>query len=106
MNKAIKVVESISNLANKKSYEYSEEQVGAMFSVLENTIADVKSTFLPKKERWVVRVSSKKNKGVFVAKRNKQAEQDRVQAYFIKMYPEVSEKLKLQKKPWKILLKR
>ena len=53
-----------------------------------------------------MRVSSKKNKGVFVAKRNKQAEQDRVQAYFIKMYPEVSEKLKLQKKPWKILLKR
>lgn len=51
MNKAIKAVESISNLANKSSYEYSEEQVGAMFSVLENTIADVKSAFLPKKER-------------------------------------------------------
>ena len=46
-----------------------------------------------------MRVSSKKNKGVFVVKRNKQAEQDRVQAYFIKMYPETSEKLKLQKKP-------
>ena len=45
-----------------------------------------------------MRVRSKKNKGVFVAKRNKQAEQDRVQAYFIKMYPEMSEKLKLQKK--------
>lgn len=51
MNKAIKVVESISNLANRSSYEYSEEQVNAMFSALENTIADVKSTFLPKKER-------------------------------------------------------
>lgn len=45
-----------------------------------------------------MRVSSKKNKGVFVAKRNKKAEQDRVQAYLIKMYPETSEKLKLQKK--------
>ena len=45
-----------------------------------------------------MRVSSKKNKGVFVAKRNNQAEQDRVQAYLIKMYPETSEKLKLQKK--------
>ena len=51
MNKAIKAVESISNLANKSSYEYSEEQVNAMFSALENTIADVKSAFLPKKER-------------------------------------------------------
>lgn len=49
MNKAIKAVESISNLANKSSYEYSEEQVRA--TVLENTIADVKSAFLPKKER-------------------------------------------------------
>lgn len=45
-----------------------------------------------------MRVSSKKNKGVFVVKRNKQAEQNRVQAYFIKMYPETSEKLKIQKK--------
>ena len=51
MNKAIKAVESISNLANKSSYEYSEEQVNAMFSVLENTVADVKSAFLPKKEK-------------------------------------------------------
>ena len=53
MNKAIKAVESISNLANKSSYEYSEEQVRAMFSVLENTVADVKSTFQPKKEKGV-----------------------------------------------------
>ena len=45
-----------------------------------------------------MRVSSKKNKGVFVVKRDKQAEQDRVQAYFFKMYPETSERLKLQKK--------
>lgn len=45
-----------------------------------------------------MRVSSKKNKGVFVVKRDKQAEQNRVQAYFIKMNPEISEKLILQKK--------
>lgn len=51
MNKAIKAVESISNLANRSSYEYSEEQVNAMFTVLENTVADVKSTFQPKKEK-------------------------------------------------------
>ena len=49
MNKAIKAVESISNLANRSTYEYSEEQVNAMFSVLENTIAEVKSAFQPKK---------------------------------------------------------
>lgn len=49
MNKAIKAVESISNLSNRNSYEYSEEQVNAMFSVLENTIAEVKSAFQPKK---------------------------------------------------------
>lgn len=45
-----------------------------------------------------MRVSSKKGKGVFVVKRNKEAEQSRVQAYFIKMYPESSDKLKFEKK--------
>lgn len=49
MNKAIKAVDSIKNLANKGSYEYKDEQVNEMFSVLENTVADVKSAFLPKK---------------------------------------------------------
>lgn len=45
-----------------------------------------------------MRVSSRKNKGVFVVKRNKEAEQNRVQAYFIKIHPDTSDQLRFQKK--------
>lgn len=48
MNKVMKAIESIRNLSNRSSYEYTEEQINVMFETLEKTIADVKSTFKPK----------------------------------------------------------
>lgn len=51
MTKAIKAVESLRALSNKGAYHCTEEQVNAMFSTLENTVADVKSAFRPKKAK-------------------------------------------------------
>ena len=43
MNKAIDAISRLENLANKSSYEYTAEQVEAMFLVLESKVADQKS---------------------------------------------------------------
>lgn len=51
MNNAIKAVESIRALSNKGAYSFTEEQVNAMFSTLDHTVADVKSAFQPKKAK-------------------------------------------------------
>ena len=45
MNKAIDAIGRLENLANKSSYEYTAEQVEAMFSVLESKVAEVKAKF-------------------------------------------------------------
>lgn len=48
VNKAIEAIGRIENLSNRSSYEYTEEQVEAMFSMMEKRLAEVKSRFAPK----------------------------------------------------------
>ena len=38
-----------SDLANRGSYEYTQEQVDAMFQALEGRVAEIKARFTPKK---------------------------------------------------------
>jgi len=49
MNKAMDAIGRLENLANRSSYEYTQEQVDAMFQALEGRVAEVKSRFAPKK---------------------------------------------------------
>lgn len=49
MNKAVDAIGRLENLANRSSYEYTQEQVDAMFQALEGRVAEVKSRFAPKK---------------------------------------------------------
>ena len=51
MNKAIDVIGRIENLANRSAYEYTPEQVDAMFSVLESKVAEVKAKFTATKAK-------------------------------------------------------
>lgn len=50
MNKAIDVLGRLEHLANRSAYEYTAEQVEAMFGALENKVADVKAKFNTKKQ--------------------------------------------------------
>ena len=43
--KAIDAIGRIENLSNRSAYDYTEEQVEAMFSVLESKVAEVKTKF-------------------------------------------------------------
>lgn len=49
MNKAIDAIGRLENLANRSSYEYTLEQVEAMFAALEGKVAEVKEKFSMKK---------------------------------------------------------
>lgn len=51
MNKAIDAIGRLENLSNKSSYEYTAEQVEAMFLVLESKVAEVKQKFTPAKTK-------------------------------------------------------
>ena len=51
MNKAIDAIGRIENLANKSAYDYTQEQVEAMFSVLESKVAEVKAKFTATKAK-------------------------------------------------------
>ena len=42
---------SIENFSNRTNYEYTQEQVEAMFSIMEKRLEEVKSRFVPKKEK-------------------------------------------------------
>lgn len=50
MNKAIDAIGRLEHLANKSAYEYTAEQVEAMFGALEDKVADVKAKFSTKKQ--------------------------------------------------------
>ena len=50
MNKAIDAIGRLELLANKSAYEYTAEQVEAVFGALENKVADVKAKFSTKKQ--------------------------------------------------------
>ena len=43
MNKALDAIGRLENLANRSAYEYTQEQAEAMFSVLEQRVADIKA---------------------------------------------------------------
>lgn len=45
INKAMDAIGRIENLANRSAYDYTPEQVEAMFSVLESKVAEVKAKF-------------------------------------------------------------
>ena len=45
MNKAVDAIGRLENLANRSSYEYTQEQVDAMFQALEGRVEEVKSRF-------------------------------------------------------------
>ena len=51
VNKVIDAIGRLENLSNRTNYEYTQEQVEAMFSVLESKVAEVKGRFAPKKEK-------------------------------------------------------
>ena len=50
MNKAIDAIGRLEHLANRSAYEYTAEQVEAMFGALENKVADVKAKFSTMKQ--------------------------------------------------------
>ena len=45
INKAMDAIGRIENLANRSAYDYTPEQVEAMFSVLESKVAEVRTKF-------------------------------------------------------------
>ena len=49
MNKAVDAIGRLENLANRSFYEYTQEQVDAMFQALEVMGVEVKVRFMPKK---------------------------------------------------------
>lgn len=51
MNKAIDAIGRLENLANRSAYEYTQEQAEAMFSVLEQRVADIKAKFTVAKQK-------------------------------------------------------
>ena len=51
INKAMDAIGRIENLANKSAYDYTQEQVEAMFSVLESKVAEVKTKFTATKAK-------------------------------------------------------
>ena len=50
MNKAIDAIGRLEHLVNRSAYEYTAEQVEAMFGASENKVADVKAKFNIKKQ--------------------------------------------------------
>lgn len=51
INKAIDAIGRLGSLSNKSAYEYTPEQVDAMFSVLESKVAEVKAKFTVTKQK-------------------------------------------------------
>lgn len=51
VNKVIEAIGRLENLSNRSSYEYTEEQVEAMFSMMEKRLSEVKGRFAPKQTK-------------------------------------------------------
>ena len=51
VNKVIDAIGRLENLSNRTNYEYTQEQVEAMFSVLESKVAEVKAKFTVTKNK-------------------------------------------------------
>lgn len=50
VNKVIDAICRLENLSNRTNYEYTQEQVEAMFSIMEKRLLEVKGRFATKKE--------------------------------------------------------
>ena len=50
VNKVIDAIGRLENLFNRTNYEYTQEQVEVMFSIMEKRLLEVKGRFAPKKE--------------------------------------------------------
>lgn len=50
VRKAILAIEKIEKCANKKQFEYTEDQVETMFAAIEEALADTKAKFKTRKE--------------------------------------------------------
>ena len=60
INKAMDAIGRLENLANRSDYEYTPEQVEAMFSVLESRVAEIKAKFTAtKKENTAISFGAK-----------------------------------------------
>lgn len=51
VNKVIDAIGRLENLSNRTNYEYTQEQVEAMFSIMEKRLLEVKGRFAPKKKK-------------------------------------------------------
>ena len=51
INKTIKDIEQLGNLASKSSYAYSDEQVEKMLGAVEQALVDVKKKFTPAEKK-------------------------------------------------------
>ena len=50
VRKAVAAIENVGKVSNRKNFEYSEDEVDAMFAALEEAIADTRHMFKKKKE--------------------------------------------------------
>lgn len=50
VRKAIVAIENVGKVSNQRNFDYSEEEVEAMFAALEEAVADTKHMFKKKKE--------------------------------------------------------
>ena len=51
VNKVIDAIGRLENLFNRTNYDYTQEQVEVMFSIMEKRLLEVKGRFAPKKEK-------------------------------------------------------
>lgn len=51
VNKVIDAIGRLENLSNRSSYEYTQEQVETMFSMMEKRLMEVKGRFAPKQAK-------------------------------------------------------
>lgn len=51
VNKVIEAIGRLENLSNRSTYEYEQEQVNAMFSIMEKRLMEIKSKFAPKQSK-------------------------------------------------------
>ena len=63
MNKVIDAIGRLENLSNRTNYEYTQEQVEAMFSIMEKRLLEVKGRFAPKRKRRYVFIWKKSRIG-------------------------------------------
>lgn len=53
VNKIMEAIKRLEHLSNRSSYEYTTDQVEAMFSILETRLSEVKAGFTEKKKETV-----------------------------------------------------